>query len=86
MSVSCRDRRRPVAASARQAGVRMARGPAPNALAFIAALILWGALLYLSRPPQLWPNQPQSCQSAGLAAPCAELAASRPPSAPASPF
>ncbi|MGO8738181.1 hypothetical protein [Rhodoblastus sp.] len=61
-------------------------GPAPNALAFIAALILWGALFYLSRPPLLWSDQPQSCQSAGLAAPCAERTASRPPSVLASPF
>ncbi len=64
----------------------MARGPAPNALAFIAALILWSGLLYLSRPPLFWSSPPQSCQSAGLGAPCAELAASRPPPAPALPF
>ncbi len=80
MSITCHGRRRPCATSASRLGVgRMARGPAPNALAFVAALILWGALLYLSRPPQLWPSQPHFSANA-------ERAASTAPSALASPF
>ncbi len=87
MSISCHGRRRPCAASASRAGVgRMGRGPAPNALVFVAALILWGALFYVSRPPLIWSNRPQICQSAGLAAPCVERSASSPPSALASPL